>query len=222
MSRNEWEKGTLTLPTAAVSAVRKALTDASNLHHDAVLAECLRLWNGPIAKTSSSKLFRERLETASRSSRLSESVNEDVYFVMEGLVGYGSNGNPRTPRTSDVEKIAPKANSRTTSFGGGQEWGIGIDGTKLSYYSGDNNHQVERARSHPVVAAMFRALNAVNWTRGSGGVFFGNDEYNRESGGAGSGGNYITSAFGPLGEAEKAADMGVSLEMYRKFLSGKR
>jgi len=223
MGRNDWEQGTLTLPTAAVSPLRKALVDASNRHHDAVLAECLRLWNGPIAKTSSNKLFRERLDTALRAGRLAEAVSDDVHYTMESLVGgYGGTQNPRTPRASDVERVAPAANSRTTTFGGGHEWYIKIDGAKLNYHSGDNKNAVERGRSHPVVAAMFRALKAINWTRATGGVFVGNDEYNQDSSYAGGGGNYITEDFGPLGEGERAAQMGLSLDKYRKIFSGKR
>lgn len=222
MGRNEWEGGTLVLPTAAVSALRKDLTDATNRHHDAVLAECLRLWNGPIAKTSSAKLFRERLNAAMTSARLPEAVSNDVYYVMESLIGgYQGSSAPRTPRASDVERMAPKANSRTVDFGGGNEWSIRIDGAKLSYHSGDNKSQVERARAHPIVAAMFRNLARISWTRATGGVFAGNDEYNSESRDAGGGSNYITSAFGPLGEAEKAAQMGLSLDRYRKIMGGR-
>ena len=223
MSRYEWEGGTLTLPTAAVSPVRNALTDAANKHHDAVLAECLRLWNGPIAKTSSAKLYRERLNAALMSSRLTEPVSDAVGYVMEEITSTyrGGNGNPRTPRASDVEIAAPRANSRSTTFSGG-EWSIQIDGAKLTYRTGDNNHAIDHARAHPVVTAMFRVLAGTNWTRATGGVFAGNDEYNRESRDSGSGSNYITEAFGPLGEGEKAAQMGISLERYRKLLGGRR
>ena len=59
-----------------------------------------------------------------------------------------------------------------------------------------------------------RELGRLNWTRATGGVFSGNDEYNRDSG---SGGNYITAAYGPLGDADKAADAGMSVESYRKM-----
>lgn len=223
MSRNEWGSGTLTLPTAAVSGVRKALVDASNKHHDAVLAECLRLWNGPIAKTSSTKLYHERLRVAQMNSRLPESVVDAAGYTMERIVSTygGGNGNSRTPRATDVDLVASRANSRTTKFSGG-EWSIAIDGAKLHYRTGDNKHAVDHARSHPVVAAMLGALSRVAWTRATGGVFIGNDEYNRESSYAGGGGNYVTEAFGPLGEGERASQRGITLERYRKLMGGRR
>lgn len=226
MSRYDWERGEILLPTAAVPTLKKTLRDAANAYHDAVLAECVRLWTGPLARTSSQKLYEERLERAARD--LPDQLSEAVMSVMYGIVGGSSRWRraesgpaprPRMPRAADVEQVAPRASVRSVSFGGGEEWRIVIDGHKLVYHSGDNNHQVERARSHPVVWRMFKALGAIDWTRGSGGVFYGNDEYHRESGGPGGGGNYITSSFGPRGEAEQAFAMGISLERYRAMMA---
>lgn len=97
MSHNDWESGTLTLPSAAVPGVRAALRNAANAHHAAVLAECLRMWNGLLAKTSSVKLYRERLNVLAMgpNSRISSAVAEDAYATMEDIVGgYSSQRNP--------------------------------------------------------------------------------------------------------------------------------
>jgi hypothetical protein len=48
-----------------------------------------------------------------------------------------------------------------------------------------------------------QALAKVVWSRGSGGSFIGNDEYNRDDRNAGGGGNYVTRQFGPKGQAAR-------------------
>lgn len=219
MSRYEWEEGSISLPTAAVPAMRKALRDSANATAAEVLAECQRLWRGPLGQTTSRKLYAERLDLAARAN--TRANGDMVYDVMISIIGGRGSGqaesNPRMPRASDVERVAPVANSRTDTFRG-SEWTIHLDGSKLTYSVGENNHACETARAHPLVSAMFRALARVTWTRGSGGVIAGNDEYSREGRSAGSGGNYITESFGPLGEGQRAYEMGISLAKYHQIM----
>jgi hypothetical protein len=61
----------------------------------------------------------------------------------------------------------------------------------------ENNHAREHAHDHLLARALFRALGNVKWTRGSGGVIVGNDEYNRDSREMGGGGNYEVAYYGP-------------------------
>jgi hypothetical protein len=227
MSLDNWESGTLTLPNAEVARMREALRNAANAQHAAVLAECLRLWNGPLAKTSSTKLYLERLRNHNVSAgRVSAQVADDAYEVMTRIVSsytpYGATPvpapKPRMPRPADVDRKAPRANTRTTVFGRVDGWTIKIDGTKLYYSSGEDNRAVQKAREHPVVAAMFRALDRVAWTRATGGTLNGNDENNQESRERGAGANYITADYGPLGEAARAWHIGMSVEKYRAMM----
>lgn len=62
----------------------------------------------------------------------------------------------------------------------------------------ENNHARENARKDPLARALFRALGAIKWTRDSGGVIAGNDEYNRDDLSAGAGGNYEVAYYGPV------------------------
>jgi hypothetical protein len=227
MSRNDWEGGTLILPSASLAALKKTLRDTANAYHTAILTECLRLWNGPLTRTTSAKLYEERLGLALRNWRGNAMVGEAVSMIMYDIIG-GEQSNrrkgvaplrPRATKPADVERWAPRATVRSVTFGEGSEWGIQIEDSKLHYHSGEGKRQVEEARAHPVVAAMFRALSKVVWTRGSGGVLVGNDENNRESDSAGGGGNYITAAFGPRGEAERAFAMGMTLARYRALMA---
>jgi hypothetical protein len=48
----------------------------------------------------------------------------------------------------------------------------------------------------------------IDWTRGTGGVIVGNNEYN-DGDGVGDGANYIVEGFGPLGKSRVGAYFGL-------------
>ena len=52
---------------------------------------------------------------------------------------------------------------------------------------------------------LFRYLKRVTWTSRSGGQNIGNDEYNRDSYDAGSGGNYVVREFSAAAQRRAAA-----------------
>jgi hypothetical protein len=100
----------------------------------------------------------------------------------------------------------PFANARTCRFADqpGLSWEARLtleEATRtLRWNVSENNHAVEYAWAHPMGRALARALASVTWTRGSGGTFIGNDEYNRDSECEDGGANYVTRGYGPLGE----------------------
>lgn len=62
----------------------------------------------------------------------------------------------------------------------------------------ENNRACERANAHWFAGLLFAELDKVTWTRGSGGVITGNNEYNRESRAQGHlGSNYTVKSYGP-------------------------
>lgn len=64
----------------------------------------------------------------------------------------------------------------------------------------ENNHAVDRARGHDFVNRVFARLDQTTWTRGTGGVIVGNDEYNQSLQLPGSGANYVSASYGPIGD----------------------
>lgn len=73
--------------------------------------------------------------------------------------------------------------NRTTCFPAG-EGSITFDRntSSVTFETGENGRVVDRARSSPTGAALFNRLATVKRTRGTGGIFKGNDELNREGG----------------------------------------
>jgi hypothetical protein len=59
-------------------------------------------------------------------------------------------------------------------------------------------------------------MDKVEWTRDTGGVISGNDEYNRECDSPGGAANYIKHAYGPRGTAEKEAQHGFITRRLRR------
>lgn len=81
----------------------------------------------------------------------------------------------------------------------------------VTWWVEENNHAVERARESWLALEFFRLLRDVKWTRGTGGVLTGNDEYNEDTREAGGGANYITARYGPRGEREAELTQGFSV-----------
>jgi hypothetical protein len=182
-----WEHGTLTLPTAAAPVVKAAVRNANNLLHDDLYALATTFW--ALNQTRSPKYYRAALSAAYENGELGKHDNEnahDLHWVLLDLADH-----PRKATHADIDRAVPRASNRTTYFQLG-EASITFAGRRVTWSSGSNNHQVERARKHPVARAFFDALDRVKWTRGTGGRLVGNDEYNEESRQEGGGGNYVT------------------------------
>jgi hypothetical protein len=68
----------------------------------------------------------------------------------------------------------------------------------------ENNHAVDDAAKSWLGKFVLGRLRQVQWRRGSGGRFTGNDEYNRDDDSDGGGANYVTRRYGPRGERQRA------------------
>jgi hypothetical protein len=212
MSRYDWERGTITLPARAWKGFRDAMALAERERQTSLLALATQLH----------ALLAEAKKTAKRGTfdvyRASEALrhadpHRGLFERIEALDGHPavlrslrSDKDPRqlvVPKKKDFPVVPATKLQRLDA---GCEGRILFDATKrqVLWDTGENNHAVEHARESYHGRKFFALLAEVAWTRGSGGTLAGNDEYNQDQDGAGDGGNYVTQAFGPLGQVARA------------------
>ena len=191
MSCYGWERGTLDLPGASVAPLKKALREAVNAEHDKIYTEA-REW----VRKHGARYRRQLAKDPHASPWHLDGANapsEPAIWAIQAAKG----------KMPSHDQVTPKrVTSRTTVFMVSEEVAISFDGRAVTWDVAENNHAVDHAHELPIAVAFFTALNRVNWTRGSGGVFYGNDENNRAADYAGGGANYISASYGPKGKRE--------------------
>lgn len=199
MSCDNWEAGTVTLPTAAWAGFKKDLREAYNEHMKTSLSTATGIYEH--LKTNKIKKWdwdtTEKLPYVLKQStqKLGENFQDKLRDIFKDGI-----------YKPTLQDFAP-AKITTKSFDG-QDCYISLDDEKRSmrWSVPEGNRNVDRAHENFLYAAMNKALKQVKWTRGTGGHFAGNDEYNGEGGGVGAGANYLTGTFGPLGDQAKIDD----------------
>jgi len=210
MSCYEWERGSVVIPSAEWAGVKRKVRRAYNQRQEKLYEAALNVWKRlkkeGKGQESSVKAnlwriagkIRIKQERMRYGQRRRELVHEEIDAIENSILRKSHNlSKLYKPRKKDF----PKKTNRDTSFNVNWEASISFDNDSrtLHWSVMENNRSVEKAHRHPLTRAMLRALSEVNWTRRSGGVFYGNDEYHRESGGPGGGANYVTYRFGPKG-----------------------
>ncbi len=225
MSCYNWERGTIKLPTKEWPKFRKSmiklwndrqldsLAVAKKAHEKATLAAKGKRGRGrqPLILAAIAGVCGGRIEhgyfRADKSSyhgvsERNEFAHErwDVVtdLILVGSIREGTATKTKNPQKKDL-RIFPVSKSCTLSIGEGSV-SFDNDTRSVVWDVYENNHAVERAHKHWLAQALFRKLQGMLWTRGTGGKIVGNDEYNRDSEYEGGGGNYVTSSFGPLGK----------------------
>lgn len=193
MSRNEWEHGTITLPSAEVSRLKGALREAANQHHDQVRAEVVRMHKQ--ARTRSVTRYQGFL----RQFWTGETpVSRDALNVLYMMVHRAREGRQsiHQPTVVEISREAPRYTNRDTAFSN-LDCSVSFEGRTVTWDVPGNNHAVDHARDSVLGRTFFDHLRKINWTRGTGGHIIGNDEYNQDSRDCGGGANYVTDTFGP-------------------------
>jgi len=188
MSCYNWEHGTLKLSVAEYARFKKDFREGFNRLQKIEMAAATRHWEkfktGPLPDFFDEQ--RQRFYKLWQKWKPEPRPNNPGWGTWEQMK------RPRKP----IRKDFPLANNKQTLFTFDEaDITFKHDTREVSYNSGNNNHQVERAREHKVGKLFFRLLETVKWTRGTGGKLIGNDEYNQETDGEGGGGNYVTATY---------------------------
>lgn len=199
MSCYEWERGTITLPAKEWAAFRKGLLEAWNALELERLSKAValhaRLKEAIKGKRGTTKAAALR-EAGDRLCPEHREENEGV----RGLL-FSYDWATRTlslkplPKKKDL-KLLPLSKDAVLDLGDASI-SLSNDRRTVTWSVGENNHAREHARRHPMARELFRRLDRVTWTRGSGGKLVGNDEYNRDTDDEDGGSNYVTAEYGP-------------------------
>ncbi len=227
MSCNEWERGELKFSAVEFRKFRDAFVAAWNAERAADFERATRLYSALVEAGRGQRKFDWRRAFyglfSKESARLSlYSPAQQPYatttmtdFELFRLLLEKEIPPSETqrwtrfePRTSPVmpkkKDFAPIPATKAASFKAGFEGSVTFDhkNRTVTWSVQENNHAIDVARESFVGRLFFRTLSAVTWTRGTGGVIYGNNEYNRSSdnAGVGSGGHTMNGAYGPLGD----------------------
>lgn len=202
MSCYEWERGTIALPAAEVTKMRTVLNAAHREQMSRVTTLLNQVW--PEAKKLPADQ-RQRKVSSWHFPNAHDLADYETWGDLESLF-YASKGRKPTAEHWKSSLAAPSTN-RTREWRCGEAT-VSLEGRNLTWNVPDNNHAVEHAHETWLGKALFAQLAKVKWTRGSGGYFVGNNEYNQDDSAPGGGGNYISESFGPAGEKAQSRHRG--------------
>lgn len=219
MSREEWEHGVIKLPTAEFSRVRQAIADDDLKRQTEVFEHTQTFWKSlnrkqrtdrreyldaaqEYAVAEEDRIEKENRRIAQRTSwsRAPQFLPDNSDAILRELQEtlHRGNGKPRRVLKSDIEFPTNK----TLTFGDDNaDVVFNREESTVTWSVGGNNHAVDFARGGALAHKFFETMNTVKWTRGTGGIIHGNDEYNDGPHGEGRGSDYATSGFGPIGAA---------------------
>lgn len=197
MSKYEWERGTIKIPSKDWANFRTTLIKAWNDRELSKLERAKSAHTQLKAVIKGKRGEPRRKALAEAADRIFQAT-KDGYEIQRLVVeGYGKTLNLKgsLPKKKDL-KILPTSKDAVIHFSDATIVLRNKDRT-VEWDVGENNRACEHSRSHPMGQKFFALLAKIKWTRGTGGAIVGNDEYNRDAGMdyAGGGGNYVTAEY---------------------------
>lgn len=217
MSTREWESGTITLPKAEFVRMRQAMQDTDQRIKQQAFDMTKDFWKSLTRKQqtdpeayrlavfnfadSKKEELGQRVRTWSGWDTVLDPETDSAVSEAHQLIApeWGHlrlrGGKPSRIRKSDVSFPT----SRSVRFFAG-EASITFDREKhtVEWDVPDNNLAIGKAHRHAMGATFFNQLEGVAWTRDTGGVISGSDEYQSDM----YRGDEPKEAFGPVGAAE--------------------
>lgn len=206
MSCNEWEHGTIILPTKDVAPLKKALRDKHNAFCEKALADA-KAKHKSITTKSIDNYHQALGHWRTANGGYLEPVSGAADLVLSCMLREQERAGkaPVTPTREHARQVgmAPLTNRDTTframSNTGYSEASITFDGRTVTWDVPEGNHACDTARETVLAEVFFDYLDRIHFTRNTGGEIAGNNEYASESFGVGGGANYLVIAYGPLG-----------------------
>ena len=201
MSKYDWERGTIKIPSNQYTALKKVVRDRHNALQQARYETLCKVYNSVVSYMKGkrgvkpSELLHEWVYGWNSTTKPSNFPKlEDWNIWDHNLLFKGRERKWTAPK----KNMFPLATSSTKQFDCGGEAGIIFDDKNrtVTWWVSENNRAVERAHDNPLAIVFFNALDRIKWTSRTGGQIIGNDEYNRDADYAGGGGNYITMEYG--------------------------
>jgi hypothetical protein len=206
MSKYGWERGTIVIPTSQWTLFCNALMAAYNRKQDFYLEKALAL-HERIAVLKKGKRGWEATDAHQAVGQdalglaLLKTVDGAYWSVHKSMFRSKEQGVTFSkPRRSDFPHL--RRSTMTVLDDGEASLFFDAKARTVVWDVPENNHAVEDARNGWLGMLLFQLLRQMPWSRGSGGVIVGNDEYNQEQRDSGAGANYISCWFGPLGMRE--------------------
>jgi hypothetical protein len=207
MSNYESQWGSIKLPTAEFTRIRKSFETGAKSKQAESFEHTQRFWKGLTRKQQTDPGEYDKARRAYISSAMQNRDPRDVFARPDETVAnqfedltyiptrWDREANRSVPmrkparvKQSDVDW----ANNRTTEFHGGEATvTFDRDASTMRWHTGDNNRAVETAFNSWLGRKVFEELRKVRWSRGTGGSFRYKDEY--------SDGSKESAGFGPLG-----------------------
>lgn len=217
MTHNDWESGTIKLPSAEFARVRQTIADADMKHKQRLFDLSQDFWKSLTAKEKSDPdayalayaVFQKKHDrTVWRNGMWAETVSSlpDGFDQLVQFKNYDYKTKTAITRPKRVlkEDIDFPTN-RTVEFDtSGYDGALAFDKktNTVVWDVSENNHAVDEARGSDMGKAFFAVLKTVKWTRGTGGYIRGNNEYHSDPDNFGGGEHYISAGFGPVGAEE--------------------
>jgi len=209
MSNREWERGEFTIPAAEWARFKASVREAVNRQNALALDAALKLHQKLSDKAKENKSYD--LRKGARDEMAAINVGsyytppkfcaDEVSEIVDSVVKDKrlTNDKIQARLSKPTKKDFPQHGNTVTSFHS-RSCDLTLDnGSRIAIWNVyESNHAVDRARATALAQGMFAALRKVKWTRESGGVILGNNEYHMESGSfhEGDGGSFSKERFG--------------------------
>lgn len=206
MSCYEYEYGTIKLPSKEFSRIRRLFAEKYNAWLDSNFLKATSLYEPLKAYALKNKKDKNLNLNDYIYEKLQSEQESDIEQIISSILNSKKvNGKYKTsiikPTKKSFKHVSLSENNYEDLFA---TVSFNSETKEIRWQVEENNHSVDNAWENVLGKIFNKVISTVEWTRGTGGVFFYNSEYEREGReGDGAGGDRAHKYFGPAGEKHK-------------------